>query len=99
MLFTYVRHGTTLSRGMVHISCAKTNSTTEHTVTDTTSISTESIRASHRDRVEEQTRLTDMTSNGLKWNFFELNEGTFDSLQLLTKRTSIFSETIHKTNC
>ncbi len=69
--------------------CAKTNSTTEQTVTDTTSISTESIRASHRDRVEEQTRLTDTTSNGFKLKFLELNEGAFDSLQLLTKRTSI----------
>jgi hypothetical protein len=68
--------------------CTKTKSTTEQTVSDTTSLN-QQTRIIPLDKGDEKTRLTDTTSNGVKIQFRELNQKTFDSLQRQIKRTDL----------
>jgi|GEM_PF-1955738 hypothetical protein len=68
--------------------CSKTKTTTEQTVSDTTSLNHQT-RIAPLDRGEEMARLMDTTSNGVKIQFRELNQKTFDSLQRQIKRTDL----------
>ena len=68
--------------------CTKTKSTTEQTVSDTTSLN-QQTRIVPLDKGDEKIRFTDTTSNGVKIQFRELNQKTFDSLQRQIKRTDL----------